>query len=205
MDLKCFLISKYANTSMIIDDIDNVCQLLRDDVSRIAMSRGLAMSHDAWEDAVRVTKKSIIEKCDLSGSKRFRHLDSNRAIRWLVARLANNVSNFFQFYYRQSNTESPNITDDYESEDVIQATENLVEIENLIRKNPDVVRNAMVDLYEFALTDEHFDLYDFHELCLRIGFNPEEFEKIPIQSKLESNECGHAQLIFALEDDYDLA
>lgn len=88
----CLIVDRFSTPKDLIDNIDFVLDILRDDVQRFALRTGKNTSrfYDAFSASARMTIGSL-NKNNLNGTCRFLQLPGAVALRWFKSRLLNNV------------------------------------------------------------------------------------------------------------------
>ena len=86
------IVARFPTPRDLIDNIDFVLDVLRDDIERFALKTGKNTSrfYDAFSASARMTIGSL-NKDTLSGTCRFMKLPGAIALRWFKSRLLNNV------------------------------------------------------------------------------------------------------------------
>jgi hypothetical protein len=198
-------ILSHSNKIKTIDDllnhIDSVVELARDDIYKIAKSKRLKFPDFdfAYADAVEMLKGQL-QKSHLKSISRFLKCENiSNAVSWLIERLLNNMRNIttnqkYKLYCAPSFCQ---LHENIKSNDELEAVIELIELERFDRNT---LKKGLHTIWENSMFDEDFDYIDMEYLCKKFGFEVSEIvgnDAINLQKyKKEQTESGHSQLVF---------
>ena len=199
--------SKIKNVNDLLNNIDSIVELARDDIYKIAKSKRLLFSDFdfAYGDAVEMLKGQL-QKSHLKGISRFLQCENiANAISWLIERLLNNMRNITtnQKYKLYCAPSFGQLHENIKSNDELEAVLELMELEKFDR---DTIKKGLQSIWKNAMFEEDFDYFDMEYLCKKFGFEVSQIvgtEAINLQKyKKEQTESGHSQLMMVFEDEY---
>lgn len=191
--------NKIKTVDDLLDLLDLILELAREDVYKIAKSKRIIFSDFdfTYNNAIEILK-SQLQKSHLKGISKFLKCENiNSAINWLIGRILNNMRNIstnskFKYFcapsFRQLN-ENIKSTYDYET---------VLELMYLKRFDSQIIMTGLKKVWSEVKYDQDFDHEDFEELCCEFGYTANEvvgshaFEE-PKLSKYEV-ETGQFQL-----------
>ena len=193
--------NKIKTVDDLLNHLDLVVELARDDIYKIAKSKRLLFGDIdfAYGDAAEMLK-SQLQKSHLKGISRFLQCENiANAVSWLIERLLNNMRNIttnqkYKLYCAPSFGQlHENIKSNYELEALLE----LMELEKFDR---DTIKKGLQTIWENSMFEEDFDYLDVEYLCKKFGFEVSQIvgtEAINLQKyKKEQTESGHSQLVF---------
>ncbi|MDY3201399.1 MAG: hypothetical protein RBQ84_10635 [Arcobacter sp.] len=197
-------ILSYNNKIKIVDDllnhIDSVVELAKDDVYKIAKSKRLKFSDFdfTYADAVRMLKNQL-KKSNLKGINRFLKCKNiENAISWLIARILNNMRNIstnqkFKIYFAPTFGQlHENIKSTYEYEEIL----NLIDLEKFDR---DTLKKELQKTWENSIFEKDFDYLDMEYLCKKFDLTIKDVfgtdDLVKLYLKKEQTESGNSQLV----------
>lgn len=194
--------SKIKNVDDLIQNLDAITELAREDVSRIARSKRLFIADfdSAYKTAIKILSNTLTKR-HLNAIKNFMHCDSiENAVHWLVARILNNMVNITTNKNYVLYT-SPKFKD-FDKNSFYDANE-LKKIEDeltLEKLDKQTLKIGLKKVWEDAIADKDFDLQDFEDLCCKYGFKMTDIlgydpNQAPV-IKIEKTESGHSQLFW---------
>lgn len=183
--------------------LDSILELVREDVYKIAKSKGIFFSDFdfTYADAVEMLK-SQLQKTHLKGISKFLGCENiTNAISWLIARLLNNMRNittnpkFKRFcvpYFGQFHENIKSVNDH----------ETVLELMELEKFDRDTLKKGLQTICGNLIFEEDFDIEYF---CEKFGFEVSEIvdtQTINFQKyKKEQIENGNSQLAFIFESE----
>lgn len=181
--------------------LDSTLELVREDVYKIAKSKGIFFSDFdfTYADAVKMLK-SQLKKSHLKGISRFLQCKNvANAVSWLIERLLNNMRNITtnQKYKLYCAPSFGQLNENIKSNDELEAVLELIELEKFDR---DRLKKGLQTIWGNSMFEEDFDYLDMEYLCKKFGFEVSEIaetEAINLQKyKKEQAESGNSQLVF---------
>lgn len=193
--------SKIKNVDDLIQNLNAVVELAREDVARIAKAQRLYFADfdSTYTTAVQMFKNTIIKR-HLEAIKRFIRCDNlENAVHWLIARLLNNMVNITtnQKYNLYA---SPKFRDfdknSFYDSNELKTIEDELTLEKLDKQT---IKIGLKKVWEDAISDKEFDLIDLELLCSKYGFTAIEVlgydpRQVPVV-KLERTESGYSQFV----------
>lgn len=195
--------SKIKSVNDLVDNIDLIAELAKDDIARIARAKGKFFPDFdfAFSSGLEMLKttlgKTKIPKKTVAKFLKCENVEN--AANWLVARLLNNMLNIttnesYKMY------ECPKFGEMHES--ITSSRNDYEELEmelELSKIDKQQIKNGLKKVWENATFDMDFDLQDFELLCNKYGFKSSEIlgydpYELPVL-KSEPTESGHSQLI----------
>lgn len=195
--------SKIKNVNDLVENLDAIAELAKDDIARIARAKGKFFTDFdfAFSSGLEMLKttlgKTKIPKKTVAKFLKCENVEN--AANWLVARLLNNMLNIttnesYKMY------ECPKFGEMHES--ITSSRNDYEELEmelELSKINKNEIKNGLKKVWEDAVTDMDFDLQDFELLCRKYGFKAKEVLEYdpyirPI-FKGELTKSGHSQLV----------
>ena len=193
--------SKIKNVDDLIQNLNAVAELAREDVARIAKAQRLYFADfdSTYTTAVQMFENTIIKR-HLEAIKRFIRCNNlENAVHWLIARLLNNMVNITtnQKYNLYA---SPKFRDfdknSFYDNNELKKIEDELTLEKLDKQT---IKIGLKKVWEDAISDKEFDLQDFEDLCCKYGFEMMAVlgydpNKAPVV-KIEKTESGHSQFV----------
>ena len=169
--------SKLKTIQNLVDNIDLVTDIIKDDVYKIAKSKRIYF-YDfdfTYVCSVEILKKQL-SKIHLEGIKKFFFNSDNlkNALKWLMSRILNNMRNittnrnyklFLNLRISNSEFEAYEEHDDFEK---------MIQILDIQKLDKSIIKKGLLKVWEEARYDKDFDYIDFTELCEKNGFDVNE-------------------------------
>ena len=168
--------SKLETVQNLVDNIDLVTDIIKDDVYKIAKSKRIYF-YDfdfTYGCSVEIIKEQLLKK-HLQGIQRFFNFDNlENGLKWFISRILNNMRNIttntnFKLFInlKISNFEYKVYADNDDFEKMIQ----ILDIQKLDKS---IIKKGLLKVWEEARYDKDFDYIDFTELCEKYGFDVNE-------------------------------
>ena len=168
--------SKLETVQNLVDNIDLVTDIIKDDVYKIAKSKRIYF-YDfdfTYGCSVEIIKEQLLKK-HLQGIQRFFNFDNlENGLKWFISRILNNMRNIttntnFKLFInlKISNFEYEVYADNDDFEKMIQ----ILDIQKLDKS---IIKKGLLKVWEEARYDKDFDYIDFTELCEKYGFDVNE-------------------------------
>ena len=168
--------SKLETVQNLVDNIDLVTDIIKDDVYKIAKSKRIYF-YDfdfAYSCSVEIIKKQLLKK-HLQGIQRFFNFDNlENGLKWFISRILNNMRNIttntnFKLFInlKISNFEYKVYADNDDFEKMIQ----ILDIQKLDKL---IIKKGLSKVWQEARYDKDFDYIDFTELCQKYGFEADD-------------------------------
>ena len=195
--------SKLETVQNLVDNIDLVTDIIKDDVYKIAKSKRIYF-YDfdfTYNDAVKILKNQL-KKCYLNGISRFLNFNGiSNAISWLITRIIANMRNTttnkkYKLYCAPSFEQ---IHENIKSNDELEAMLTLVELEKFDR---DTLKKGLQTIWNNSILEEDFDI---EYLCKKLDLSIKDVfgtdDSVKLNLKKEQTESGHSQLVFVFESE----
>ena len=164
--------SKLETVQNLVDNIDLVTDIIKDDVYKIAKSKRIYF-YDfdfTYGCSVEIIKEQLLKK-HLQGIQRFFNFDNlENGLKWFISRILNNMRNIttntnFKLFInlKISNFEYEVYADNDDFEKMIQ----ILDIQKLDKL---IIKKGLSKVWQEARYDKDFDYIDFTELCQKYGF-----------------------------------
>ena len=165
--------SKLETVQNLVDNIDLVTDIIKDDVYKIAKSKRIYF-YDfdfTYGCSVEIIKEQLLKK-HLQGIQRFFNFDNlENGLKWFISRILNNMRNIttntnFKIFIilKISNFEYKVYADNDDFEKMIQ----ILDIQKLDKL---IIKKGLSKVWQEARYDKDFDYIDFIELCEKYGFD----------------------------------
>jgi len=165
--------SKLETVQNLVDNIDLVTDIIKDDVYKIAKSKRIYF-YDfdfTYGCSVEIIKEQLLKK-HLQGIQRFFNFDNlENGLKWFISRILNNMRNIttntnFKLFInlKISNFEYKVYADNDDFEKMIQ----ILDIQKLDKL---IIKKGLSKVWQEARYDKDFDYIDFIELCEKYGFD----------------------------------
>ena len=165
--------SKLETVQNLVDNIDLVTDIIKDDVYKIAKSKRIYF-YDfdfTYGCSVEIIKEQLLKK-HLQGIQRFFNFDNlENGLKWFISRILNNMRNIttntnFKLFInlKISNFEYKVYADNDDFEKMIQ----ILDIQKLDKS---IIKKGLYKVWQEARYDKDFDYIDFIELCEKYGFD----------------------------------
>lgn len=194
--------SKIKSVNDLIANIDAVAELAKDDIARIAKAKKIYFTDFdfAYKSGIEMLKNTLQKsKIPRAASKFLKCENIENAVKWLLARLLNNMKNAttnpnYKTYccpkfgeMHESITSSRNDYEELEME---------LELSKIDKQQ---IKSGLKKVWDDAITDMDFDIQDFELLCKKYGFKAKEIlgydpYELPVL-KSELTGSGHSQLV----------
>ncbi len=192
--------SKIKNVNDLLNNIDSIVELARDDIYKIAKSKRLLFSDFdfAYGDAVEMLKGQL-QKSHLKGISRFLKCENiANAVSWLIERLLNNMRNITtnQKYKLYCAPSFGQLHENIKSNDEIEAVLELMELEKFDR---DILKKGLQTIWKNSMFEEDFDYFDMEYLCKKFDLTIKDVfgtdDLVKLNLKKEQTESSHSQLV----------
>lgn len=168
--------SKLETVQNLVDNIDLVTDIIKDDVYKIAKSKRIYF-YDfdfTYGCSVEIIKEQLLKK-HLQGIQRFFNFDNlENGLKWFISRILNNMRNIttntnFKLFInlKISNFEYEVYADNDDFEKMIQ----ILDIQKLDKL---IIKKGLSKVWQEARYDKDFDYIDFTELCQKYGFEADD-------------------------------
>ncbi|WP_198304190.1 hypothetical protein [Arcobacter vandammei] len=192
---------KINNVKDLIDNIEAIIDVLKEDILRISKSKKLHF-YDfdfTYSTAVSVLNNQIKKK-HLNGVKRFFKLENiEDKLNWLVSRILNNMRNLttnpkYKLYFNPKKIDiyKGNYQDNDDFERMIQ----ILDIQELDKS---IIKEGLIKVWKEARYDEDFDFLDFTELCEKYGFEVDEVVGSHESVQIQFKKCRSGNFSYQLE------
>lgn len=196
--------SKIKTVYDVVDFLDSILELAREDVFKIAKSKRIVFSDFdfTFSCAVEILKKQLKKKHLKAIDRFFKCENIDSAINWLVARILNNMRNTVNQRYSQYCF--PEVIQLYE---VLEEADNddVIEVPNLKKIDKFILKEGLTQLWKESIFDMDFMYKDMQYLCEKLELNIDEIiapETIILTKfKKEQVENGNFQLAFIFESE----
>ena len=165
--------SKLETVQNLVDNIDLVTDIIKDDVYKIAKSKRIYF-YDfdfTYGCSVEIIKEQLLKK-HLQGIQRFFNFDNlENGLKWFISRILNNMRNittntnfklFFNLKISNFEYEVYEKTDDFEK---------IIQILDIKKLDKTRIKKGLYKVWQEARYDKDFDYIDFIELCEKYGFD----------------------------------
>lgn len=189
--------TKIRNVEDLIQNIDAILDLAKDDVKRLANAQNvyfMDFNHFYYE-ALKVTKKNIINR-----TKAFSQIvkceNIEKIISWVIGRIFSNMRNFSTNEKYRKYVKIEKIVDEIDAQVIDENNEYLqIDIENDLEKiDREKMINGLKKIYH------NLDSYEFENLCRKYAIEPVEvlgFNSLEMpEMTTEKSESGLDQLAF---------
>ena len=168
--------SKLETVQNLVDNIDLVTDIIKDDVYKIAKSKRIYF-YDfdfTYGCSVEIIKEQLLKK-HLQGIQRFFNFDNlENGLKWFISCILNNMRNIttntnFKLFInlKISNFEYKVYADNDDFEKMIQ----ILDIQKLDKL---IIKKGLSKVWQEARYDKDFDYIDFTELCQKYGFEADD-------------------------------
>jgi len=164
---------KFKNVEDLYLNIDLISDLIKEDIQKICASKSLFFSdfEASFKVALSQTKYTLLKR-NLRGVTRFFNCSNlKEALKWLQARLINNMLNANNLKHNFSfkapvfgSLEDYNISKTYD-------IDREIEIEKMKKMDKETIKEGLRKVWNEGKIDEDFDLVDFKYLCLKYKIN----------------------------------
>ena len=165
--------SKLETVQNLVDNIDLVTDIIKDDVYKIAKSKRIYF-YDfdfTYGCSVEIIKEQLLKK-HLQGIQRFFNFDNlENGLKWFISRILNNMRNittntnfklFFNLKISNFEYEVYEKTDDFEK---------IIQILDIKKLDKTRIKKGLYKVWQEVRYDKDFDYIDFIELCEKYGFD----------------------------------
>ena len=168
--------SKLKTVQDLVNNIDLVTDIVKDDVYKIAKSKQIYFADFdfTYSTAVSVLNNQIKKK-HLNGVKRFFKLENiEDKLNWLISRILNNMLNLttnpkYKLYFNPKKIDI--YKGNYQENDDF---EKMIQILDIQKLDKSIIKKGLLKVWEEARYDKDFDYIDFTELCVKYGFDVDE-------------------------------
>ena len=168
--------SKLETVQNLVDNIDLVTDIIKDDVYKIAKSKRIYF-YDfdfTYGCSVEIIKEQLLKK-HLQGIQRFFNFDNlENGLKWFISRILNNMRNIttntnFKLFI---NLKISNF--EYEVYEKTDDFEKIIQILDIKKLDKTRIKKGLYKVWQEARYDKDFDYIDFTELCVKYGFDVDE-------------------------------
>ena len=165
--------SKLKTVQNLVDNIDLVTDIIKDDVYKIAKSKRIYF-YDfdfTYGCSVEIIKEQLLKK-HLQGIQRFFNFDNlENGLKWFISRILNNMRNIttntnFKLFI---NLKISNF--EYEVYEKTDDFEKIIQILDIKKLDKTRIKKGLYKVWQEARYDKDFDYIDFIELCEKYGFD----------------------------------
>ncbi|MCT7507164.1 hypothetical protein [Aliarcobacter cryaerophilus] len=165
--------SKLETVQNLVDNIDLVTDIIKDDVYKIAKSKRIYF-YDfdfTYGCSVEIIKEQLLKK-HLQGIQRFFNFDNlENGLKWFISRILNNMRNIttntnFKLFI---NLKISNF--EYEVYEKTDDFEKIIQILDIKKLDKTRIKKGLYKVWQEARYDKDFDYIDFIELCEKYGFD----------------------------------
>ena len=165
--------SKLETVQNLVDNIDLVTDIIKDDVYKIAKSKRIYF-YDfdfTYGCSVEIIKEQLLKK-HLQGIQRFFNFDNlENGLKWFISRILNNMRNIttntnFKLFI---NLKISNF--EYEVYEKKDDFEKIIQILDIKKLDKTRIKKGLYKVWQEARYDKDFDYIDFIELCEKYGFD----------------------------------
>ena len=194
--------SKLKTVQDLVNNIDLVTDIVKDDVYKIAKSKQIYFADFdfTYGCAVEILRKQL-SKIHLKGIKKF-FLNCNNlenGLKWLISRILNNMRNIrtnpnFKLFVnlRISNFE-------YEVYEDNDDFERMIQILDIQKLDKSIIKKGLYKVWQEAIYDKDFDYIDFTELCEKYGFEADEVVGSHVSTQIQFKKCRSGNFSYQLE------
>jgi hypothetical protein len=194
---------KIATISDIVNNIDFVTDLTKEDVLKLTKSKKIYFADFdfTYSDAVEMLKKQI-KKSHLKAIKRFIQFENiEKALKWLISRILNNSINIttnrkYKLFCR------PIFLELHENIEIESDHNRAIELLDLEKVDTNTIKIGLKNVWNEAKYDSDFDFEDFEELCCKFKFNAREvvgsdtLAQLKFSKSQVSNKHSQLELLF---------
>ena len=168
--------SKLKTVQNLVDNIDLVTDIIKDDVYKIAKSKRIYF-YDfdfTYGCSVEIIKEQLLKK-HLQGIQRFFNFDNlENGLKWFISRILNNMRNIttntnFKLFI---NLKISNF--EYEVYEKTDDFEKIIQILDIKKLDKTRIKKGLYKVWQEARYDKDFDYIDFTELCQKYGFEADD-------------------------------
>ena len=168
--------SKLETVQNLVDNIDLVTDIIKDDVYKIAKSKRIYF-YDfdfTYGCSVEIIKEQLLKK-HLQGIQRFFNFDNlENGLKWFISRILNNMRNIttntnFKLFI---NLKISNF--EYEVYEKTDDFEKIIQILDIQKLDKLIIKKGLSKVWQEARYDKDFDYIDFTELCQKYGFEADD-------------------------------
>ena len=165
--------SKLETVQNLVDNIDLVTDIIKDDVYKIAKSKRIYF-YDfdfTYGCSVEIIKEQLLKK-HLQGIQRFFNFDNlENGLKWFISRILNNMRNIttntnFKLFI---NLKISNF--EYEVYEKTDDFEKIIQILDIKKLDKTRIKKGLYKVQQEVRYDKDFDYIDFIELCEKYGFD----------------------------------
>ena len=165
--------SKLETVQNLVDNIDLVTDIIKDDVYKIAKSKRIYF-YDfdfTYGCSVEIIKEQLLKK-HLQGIQRFFNFDNlENGLKWFISRILNNMRNItintnFKLFI---NLKISNF--EYEVYEKTDDFEKIIQILDIKKLDKTRIKKGLYKVWQEVRYDKDFDYIDFIELCEKYGFD----------------------------------
>ncbi len=167
---------KINNVKDLIDNIEAIIDVLKEDILRISKSKKLHFyDFDFTYSTAVIVLNNQIKKKHLNGVKRFFKLENiEDKLNWLISRILNNMRNLttnpkYKLYFNPKKIDI--YKGNYKENDDF---ERMIQILDIQKLDKSIIKKGLYKVWQEAIYDKDFDYIDFTELCEKYGFEVDE-------------------------------
>ncbi|KLD97543.1 hypothetical protein [Aliarcobacter butzleri] len=193
--------SKLKTVQDLVNNIDLVTDIVKDDVYKIAKSKQIYFADFdfTYSTAVSVLNNQIKKK-HLNGVKRFFKLENiEDKLNWLISRILNNMLNLttnpkYKLYFNPKKIDI--YKGNYQENDDF---ERIIQILDIQKLDKSIIKEGLCRVWQKAIYDKDFDYLDFTELCEKYGFEADKVLGSHASTQIQFKKCQAGKFNYQLE------
>ncbi len=182
---------KINNVKDLIDNIEAIIDVLKEDILRISKSKKLHFyDFDFTYSTAVIVLNNQIKKKHLNGVKRFFKLENiEDKLNWLISRILNNMRNLttnpkYKLYFNPKKIDI--YKGNYKENDDF---ERMIQILDIQKLDKSIIKKGLYKVWQEAIYDKDFDYIDFTELCEKYGFEADEVVGSHVSTQIQFKKC----------------
>lgn len=182
---------KINNVKDLIDNIEAIIDVLKEDILRISKSKKLHFyDFDFTYSTAVIVLNNQIKKKHLNGVKRFFKLENiEDKLNWLISRILNNMRNLttnpkYKLYFNPKKIDI--YKGNYKENDDF---ERMIQILDIQKLDKSIIKKGLYKVWQEAIYDKDFDYIDFTELCEKYGFEADEVVGSQVSTQIQFKKC----------------
>ena len=192
---------KINNVKDLIDNIEAIIDVLKEDILRISKSKKLHFyDFDFTYSTAVIVLNNQIKKKHLNGVKRFFKLENiEDKLNWLISRILNNMLNLttnpkYKLYFNPKKIDI--YKGNYQENDDF---ERMIQILDIQKLDKSIIKKGLYKVWQEAIYDKDFDYIDFTELCEKYGFEADEVVGSHVSTQIQFKKCRSGNFSYQLE------
>ncbi len=193
--------SKLKTVQDLVNNIDLVTDIVKDDVYKIAKSKQIYFADFdfTYSTAVSVLNNQIKKK-HLNGVKRFFKLENiEDKLNWLISRILNNMLNLttnpkYKLYFNPKKIDI--YKGNYQENDDF---ERMIQILDIQKLDKSIIKEGLCRVWQEAIYDKDFDYIDFTDLCEKYGFEADKVVGSHASTQIQFKKCQAGKFNYQLE------